>query len=182
MPLSGCRRSEAEYQKLLVENEHLKAQLASLSAAASGTGQGSSQPGEPDLKLEIDELWAQRFDDNDYRAKQRLLKKTLRVTGLVENVTDSSITIYGRNKQFGSVRMNVNLDAAHALRIRNGLATLEKGVTITAQGNFLYDRMWLDNAFLVDKDSGKPLTTDDLGMISQARGTDSAPPKTAPEK
>jgi hypothetical protein len=169
--LSACGRSEKEYQKLVEENARLKAQIERL------TGSGGKDPAmpsdTPELKLSMAELWQKRFEEDlDYRARKLLADKTIRMSGQVESVTDDSVSIYGSSKRFGTIRMTVQLVPGYAVRIRNGLALLEKGATVTVQGKFEYERMGIDDAVFVNPETGKALYSDNLA-VAQNGGTSS---------
>ena len=169
--LSACGRSEKEYQKLVEENARLKAHLEKL------TGSGDKDPATPsdapELNLSMAELWDKRFEEiNDFRAQKLLANKTIRMRGQVESVTDDSISIYGSSKRFGTIRMTVKLVPGYALRVRNGLALLEKAATVTVQGKFEYERMGINDAVFVDPETGKALYSDKLA-VAQNGGTSS---------
>jgi hypothetical protein len=165
--LSGCGRSEAEYQKLLVENQQLKAELEKSSRLGGGKGAGEAgaRADAPDLDLAINELLAQRFDDTEFRARNRLADKIIRVTGSVESVLATSVILYGTSKRFGTARLTINLNGPYAGRVKAGLVSLEKGAAVTVQGRFVYDRMWLNDAVFVDKATGRTLFSDELSAL-----------------
>ena len=158
--VTGCDRNAAELASLKTDNERLRAELANLRRKGGGEKDSESAAGKPEQILEVDELWSQRFEGG-FRARQRLSDKTLRVTGILDAISQDSLSIYGvgvsRNSQ-----LTVTLEKNYAARIQTGLAALEKGATITVQGKFLFDRMELKEAMVVDKVSGVPLTTKDL--------------------
>jgi hypothetical protein len=164
--LSGCGRSEAEYQKVLVENQQLKAELEKSSRLGGGKGasEAGARPDAPDLDLAINELLAQRFDDTDFRARNRLADKIIRVTGSVESVLATSVILYGNSKRFGTARMTINLNGPYAVRVKAGLVSLEKGAAVTVQGKFVFDRLWLNDAVFVDK-AGRTLFSDELSAL-----------------
>jgi hypothetical protein len=129
-----------------------------------------------DLDLSIAELWTQRFEDNQFRAKQRLDRKQIRVTGMIESVFERSVTIFGTGTRFGSVSILVQLDENYAGQIAEGLAALQKGATITVQGRFVYDKMWLQDAAIVERQTGKRLSSKDLvGMAGEGTSPSAAP-------
>jgi len=126
----------------------------------------------------MSELWEKRFDDSDFRAKNLLADKTMRISGKVESVTDDAVSIYSASKRFGTIRMGIKLMPGYAVRVRTGLALLEKGATVTVQGKFVYDSMGIDDAVFVNPESGKTLYSDNLA-VTQGGGTpSSAPPLT----
>jgi hypothetical protein len=185
LAFTSCGRSEAEYQKILAENQRLKAELATLTPPASQTvaaGEAPSPAPEPDLDVTIDELWAQRFDDNEFRSRQRLAGKTIRVAGLVDSVSDDSILLLGTTERFGNVRMKVNLNSTYLGRTRAGIASLEGGLPVTVQGTFLYDRTWLTDAVVVDRNTGQTLSSSEiLSLISRARAGAPVSPHSTPQ-
>ena len=182
--LPACRRSEAEYQRLVSENQHLKREIERLMHRDTDEKAGvkSGEPGKeaPDLTLTIVDLWSQRFDDNGFRARQRLANKTIRITGSVQGVAAESFGLAGVSKRFGNVRLGVNLVSGYAVRIRDGIAALDQGTVVTVQGKFIYERMALSDALFVDGTTGQVLYSDDL--LSLAAGapkrasSPSAPP------
>jgi hypothetical protein len=166
---SGCRRTEAEYQKLVEENTYLRNEVERLKrrGAEEKVEEKEGQlVGAPDLAATIVDLWSQRFDDNEFRARQRLSGKVIRLTGAVDAVSADAIGIAGESKRFGGVRMGVNLSAGYALRVAQGLAALERGALVTVQGKFNYERMILVDATFVDQVSGRTLYSDDLLSLS----------------
>jgi hypothetical protein len=183
--LSGCWRTEAEYQKLVEENQYLKSEVERLNrrGAEEKAEISSKTPGDaPDMSLTIVDLWSQRFDDiNDFRAKQRLSNKTLRITGAVDGVAADAIGLVGVSKRFGNIRMAINLTPGYALRIRDGLAALEPGTVVTVQGKFLYERMILTDATIVDQTSGRALYSDDLLSLSAGIPISKAQPNPPPK-
>jgi hypothetical protein len=169
--LSACGRSEKEYQKLVEENARLKAQLERL--AGSGNKELATPSDAPELNLSMAELWDKRFEDiNDFRARKLLSNKTIRIAGQVESVTDDSVSIYGSSKRFGTIRMTINLMPGYAVRVRGGLALLEKGATVFVQGRFAYERMGVDDAVFVNPETGKTLYSDNLAVAGSG-GTSS---------
>ena len=174
--LPGCDRSAAQIAVLKAENERLKAELAQLRPKPNGSKEGENQPGKADLILDISELWSQRFEDNEFRAKQRLSGKTIRVTGLVDGVNGQTISMFGVGKVSRSVRMSANLESTHAAKIQEGLASLEKGATVTVQGKFAFDRMGLDDSTFADKETGRTLTPAEILTLAQAGVSKTAPP------
>ena len=89
-------------------------------------------------------------------------------------MSGESLTIYGVGKS-RNVRMTVNLERSHAAKIQDGLAALEKGVTLTVQGKFGFDRMELLEATIVDNTSGTPMTTEQLQALGQIAPGDPPP-------
>jgi len=169
LALPGCRRTEAEYQKLAGENAYLRTEIERLTqrqAAEKTQEKEGVSPGKPDLNVTLVDLWSQRFDDNEFRARQRLSGKLIRLTGAVDGVAADSISIAGESKRFGGVHMTVNLAAGYALRIRDGLAALERRSVVTVQGKFNYERMILTEAVFVDQAGGRTLYADDLLALS----------------
>jgi acylphosphatase len=177
---SGCNRESAQLSALREDNERLK---KALEEARSGTPASqetdSGSPAQADLDLSIAELWSQRFQEIQYRAKQRLDKKLIRVTGFVENVSDRSVTIFGTGTRFGSVSLVAQLEESYIRQIETGLVSLKKGATVTVQGRFLFDKMWLENAVFVDRGTGKRLVSEDLATAADSESQ--APPKTPAE-
>ena len=179
--LCACDRNAAELAALKADNEHLRAELAQLRSKAHGAKEAETDPAKADLILTINELWSQRFEDSEFRSKQRLSGKIIRVTGFVDNVTSGSVALYGTGKASRSVRMSVNLNSGYAAKIQEGLAELGKGITITVQGKFAYDRMGLDDSAFVDKATGKSLSDKEMRVLGQS-GSTSPLPLPAPEK
>ena len=169
--LAGCDRNAAELATLKAEKERLKTELAKLQQGAKEPG---AAMGKPDLTLALNELWTQRFDDNGFRARQRLADKVMRVTGTLDEVASERISLHEPG-QTQNVRMTVNLEKQYAARVQQGLGALEKGATLTVQGKFSYDRMELSDATILDKTSGAPMTTEQLQAFVQ-RGSDAQPP------
>ncbi len=166
---AGCRRTEAEYQQLVEENSYLRGEIERLSRRGSEEKAEEKEgqlAGTPDLAATIVDLWSQRFDDNEFRSRQRLSNKVIRLTGAVDAVDADSIGVAGTSKRFGNVRMGVNLASGYALRISQGLAALERGSLVTVQGKFNYERMILTDAMFVDQVSGRTLYADDLLSLS----------------
>lgn len=167
--VTGCRRSEAEYQKLVQENAYLRTEIERLkkrNAEEDSEEKKGVPPGTPDLKVTLVDLWSQRFDDNEFRARQRLSNKLIRLTAAVDGVSADAVNLAGESKRFGNVRMNVHLADGYALRIRDGLAALERGTVVTVQGKFNYERMILTEASFVDQAGGRILYSDDLLALS----------------
>ena len=178
--LPGCNRNAAELASLKADNERLRTEIANLRRKVGGGSEGETTPGKADQVLGINDLWAQRFEDNGFRARQRLTDKTLRVTGVLDAISGESLSIYGVGNS-RNAQMNVNLGKNYAARIQRGLAALEKGITITVQGKFMYDRMELNEAVIVDKATGVPLSEEQLEAFGQV-GTDGKPvPPPLPE-
>ncbi len=173
--LPGCGRRESDFQKLLHENEQLKAELEKLRQSNPGAKAGKGETAAPaDLDVEINALWTQRFDDNEFRSRQRLADKALRVTGAVDSVTESSISLIGDSKRFGSVRMTVNFNPAYASKSRAGLTSLERGLEVTVQGKFVYERTSLTDAVFVDRKTGKVLSSAEISALARDRRIDPA--------
>lgn len=175
---TGCRRTEAEYQKLVQENAHLRSEIERLSRKTveeKAEEKAGLVLGEPDLASTIVDIWSQRFDDNEFRSRQRLSDKIIRVTGAVDGVAADSISLAGASKRFGNVRMGVHLASGYALRIRDGLSALERGSTVTVQGRFNYERMILSEAMFVEQVSGRALYSDDLLALSSGITLSGAP-------
>lgn len=179
--LGGCDRNASEVSTLRAENDRLRAELAQLRRKPGGAKESESQPGKPDMILGINELWTQRFEDNEFRAKQRLTDKIIRVTGLVDGVSGGTISLFGAGKSGRSVRMGVRLDPAYADRIQGGLASLEKGSSVTVQGKFAFERMGLEESTFVDKATGKTLSPEEMLALAQA-GAVKSPSPSDPEK
>lgn len=160
---AGCNRESAQLSALREENERLKRALeqARSSAPPLQAVDGGLAP-KADLDLSIAELWSQRFEDTPFRAKQRLDQKLIRVTALVESVSDRNVTLSGTGTRFGSVNLLIQLDDAYIKQILDGLASLQKGAQVTVQGRFLFEKMWLDSAVFVDRKTGKLLLSKDL--------------------
>jgi hypothetical protein len=186
---SGCRRTEAEYQRLVAENAQLRSEIERLTRKGieqKAEEKGGASVGEPDLAATIVDLWGQRFDDiNEFRARSRLSGKTIRVTGAAEVQSADSIALTGESKRFGVVRMTVNLSPGYATRIDKGLAALERGTLVTVQGKFSYERNILTEATFVEPAGGRILYTDDLLALSAGvpiiRATRGAPATPAPK-
>jgi hypothetical protein len=178
--LQGCDRSAAELATLKVENERLRKEIVNLRQNANGAKEPGASAGKPDMILEINELWKQRFEDNEFRAKQRLSDKTLRVTGILDAISSDSMSIYGLGKS-RNVRMGVALEKLYAAKVQDGIAALEKGVSVTVQGKFAYDRMELTDATIVDKASGNPMTAEQLQAFGQIGPDGTPPPAPLPE-
>ena len=162
---TGCDPQSAEMAALKAENDRLRAELANLRGKPIGTI-SESTGGKPDLILEFNELWNQRFEDNEFRARQRLADKVLRVTGILDGISRENLLLYGLGRS-KNVRISVNLEKAYASKIQDGLAALERGVTLTVQGRFAYDRMELNDSMIVDKATGAPQGTEEIQSIGQ---------------
>ena len=169
--LPGCERRTPEEAALKAENEKLKAKLAQPRGTPGGAKEAGSHPGKADLVLDINELWNQRFGDNDFRAKQRLSGKTIRVTGLFDGVSRETVSLYGSAKISLNVRLNAHLENTHASKLQDALASFEKGAAVTLQGKFAFDRMGLDDAIFVNKATGATLTPAEvLALANQGVG------------
>lgn len=163
---SSCRPDADQIRALQDENARLKKALEEARGQVK-TGLPSA-PAQADLNLTLKELWSQRFEDNQFRAKQRLDQKQLRVTGLLESVSDHSVTLFATGTPFGSVSLLAQLEDNYIKQISDGLANLEKGAQVTLQGRFLFDKMTLDGAVFVDRGTGKPLDSRELTSIPSA--------------
>lgn len=164
--VTGCDRNAAELVSLKADNERLRAEIANLRRKASGAKDPESAAGKPDQILSVSDLWTQRFEDHEFRARQRLSDKTLRITGILDGISGGNVLLYGVGKS-RNVQVSVNLEKGYAARIEDGLDALEKGVTITVQGKLLYDRMELNDATIVDKATGAVLNTEQLQAYGQ---------------
>lgn len=168
---AGCRRTEAEYQKLVQENAYLRSEIERLNRRGveeKTEEKGGGAVGPPDLALTVLDLWSQRFEDvYEYRSRSRLSGKSLRVTGGAEVLSGGdSISMTGESKRFGPVQMGAHLSPGYAQRIQAGLAALERGTVVTVQGKFNYERMILVDAMFVDQTGGRILYSDDLLSLS----------------
>lgn len=177
--LCACDRHAAELAALKADNEHLKAELAQL-RKANGK-ETETETGKPDLILSINDLWTQRFEDIAFRSKQRLSGKLIRVTGYVDNVGGSSVALYGIGKSSRGVRMSANLNGGYAAKIAEGLGELQKGIVVTMQGKFAYERMVLDDSVFVDKTTGKALSDAEIRVLGES-GAALPAPTPDPEK
>ena len=162
---AACDRQTAEIQRLTDENTRLKTELERL-RNPSETGSSAAPGATPDFDLTMAELWTQRFEDSDTRARKRLADKLVRVTGRIESVRDDKVSITGTSRSAGSVRMSARLNSAYANRVEVGLASLEKGAAVTVQGRLDFDRMALNDAQFVDRTTGKALLSEDLAALS----------------
>ena len=178
--LSGCDRNAVEMASLKADNDHLRAEIANMRRKASGAKDPEAVAGKPDQILGINELWTQRFEDNEFRARQRLTDKTLRVTGILDGISGGNLVLYGVGKS-RNVQISVNLERGYANRIQDGLATLEKGVTITVQGKLMYERMELNEATVVDKTTGVVLMSEQIQAFGQIGPDGQAVPPPLPE-
>ena len=181
---SGCRRTETEYQKLVAENQYLKSEVERLNRRGADE-KAPPQAGDtggtaPDLDITLVDLWSQRFDDNNFRAKQRLSNKIIRLTGNVDAVAADAVALAGDSKTFGHVKIGISLTSGYAIRIKDGLAALERGTTVTVQGKFLYDRMNLTEALFVDQKTGRALYSDDLLALNGPSSKPALKPATPP--
>ncbi len=148
----------------------------------SGEEEPKASSSQPDMVLEINDLWTQRFEDNEFRARQRLSGKILRVTGLLDTITGESMFLYGVGKT-RDVRMTASLERVYSSKIQAGLATLEKGVTLTVQGKFVYDRVELSDALIVDKATGSVFSVDQIRAIGDPGAISvGSPPAPKPSK
>ncbi len=162
--VGGCNRDSAELNELRAENDRLKMALAQARAAVVGMHDGNDTP-VADLDLSIADLWAQRFEDNQFRSKMRLDQKQIRVTGIVESVSERSVVIFGTGTRIGSVSLMAQLDEAYVTQVREGLAALQKGREITLQGRFVFEKMGLQDAAIIDRQTGWRLTSKDLANV-----------------
>lgn len=173
--LASCGKSDAEYHRLLEENERLRMEIEQFKLKLSDKAPDKAtdvRSEKPDLDLNIIELWTQRFDDtNAYRAKQMLSDKVIRLTGLIQvvphNASEAGIVLTGASKRYQNMRLTVNFDSAYAAKVRDGMASLDPGMTITVQGKFLFERMGMTAAEFVDRATGKALTSDDLAALAR---------------
>ncbi len=168
--LSSCGKSEAEYQRLLEENERLKMDIEQMKLKLSDKAPGKQtdvRSDQPDLDLNIVDLWSQRFEDTPYRSKQKLSDKVIRLTAIIENVSDTAITLTGASKRFQNIHMTANLESTYATKVQEGLTAIERGMTVTLQGRFLYERMGLSAAEFVDKATGRTLNSEDLAALAR---------------
>ncbi len=181
--VAGCDRNSAELAALREENERLRKALdQERNVLPPKSEENSAVVPKADLDLPIAELWAQRFEDNQFRSKQRLDQKQIRVTGRVESVFERSVTIFGTGTRFGSVSLLAQLDEAYIAQISDGLAALQKGTAVTIQGRFVYDKMWLQEAVLVDRETGKRLVSQDLMTLAESPAGPSAGPEPESQK
>jgi hypothetical protein len=165
LTLSGCDRGAARIQALEAENELLKADIESLRKKL-GEANTAVTAKDTNLDVSLKELWTQRFEDNQFRAKQRLDRKEIRVTGTVDGITGRSVTLIDTSARFGAITLLAQLDDDFLKQNFETLAALQKGIELTVQGRFLFDKMWLENAIFVDRKSGKPLTNKDLTSLT----------------
>jgi hypothetical protein len=159
----SCDRNSAQIRSLEEENARLRKALEE--ARGGGATAHSPVQGHADLDLTLKELWSQRFEDNQFRAKQRLDQKQVRVTGQLESVSDRSVTLFDTRTTFGSVTLLAQFDDAYIKEISEGLASLQKGMQLTVQGRFLFDKMSIDGAIFVDRATGKQLDSRDLARM-----------------
>jgi len=184
LSLVGCNRDSEKVRALQAENERLSKALAAIQAGSVGAGRENlASDGKADLNLSITQLWKQRFeDDNPFRARQRLDQKRIRVTGDVSNISERTVTLSGTGTRLGSVNLHAQLDDAFLKQFMNALASLQKGMSVTIQGRFVFDKMTLEDAIFVDPISGKPLTSSDFAELSKSerpKDTSSAGPSDA---
>ena len=106
----------------------------------------------------------------------------IRITGLVDSISGNTVLLYGAGNSARSVRIGVNLSSAYAAKIQEGLAELEKGLTVTMQGKFAYDRMSLDESVFVDKATGKTLFDPEIRLLGGGHAADGAVPPPVPDK
>ena len=139
-----------------------------LAAVPACTEETTAPAQHADLDLTIAELWAQRFEDNQFRAKQRLDQKQIRVTGTLDSVSDRTVTLFGTGARFGSISLLAQLDDAYIKQVMEGLAALQKGLEVTVQGRFLCDKMWLQDAAIIDRKTGKRLAAKELMALSSS--------------
>jgi hypothetical protein len=167
--LSACDRSLARVRELEAENKRLKEAIEAMRAKLTGEAirEERAPSKAPDLKLSIDELWTQRFEDNRFRAKQRLDGKKIRISGQVDSVSSRSLTLFGKMTRFGNVSLMVQLDEQEAARVQDRLAQLESGAEVVVEGRFLFDRMWLVDAKFIDPDAAKG---GDAAAVAGGRG------------
>ena len=84
------------------------------------------------------------------------------MTGEVGSVTARSVALSGGVTRFGVVNLLAQLDDVYARQVQQGLASLEKGRSLTVVGRFVFDKMWLVDAILVDSKTGKPLSPEEI--------------------
>lgn len=178
--LPACDRNAAALASLKADNERLRAEIANLRRKGSGGADADSTSGKPDHILGINELWSQRFEDNEFRSRQRLTDKVVRVTGILDNLSAEGLSIYGVGKS-RNAQLSVILEKNFAAKIPDGLAALEKGITITVQGKFKYDRMELHEAAIVDKATGMPMSSEQLQAFGQVGPNGGPVPPPLPE-
>lgn len=163
--LTGCDRSAARIQALEAENELLKADIESLRKKLGEVNTPVTAK-ETNLDVTLKDLWKQRFEDNQFRAKQRLDRKEIRVTGTIDSITGRSVTLIDTSARLGAISLLAQLDDDFLKQNFETLASLQKGLELTVQGRFLFDKMWLENAIFVDRKTGKPLTNKDLTNLT----------------
>ena len=173
LPMAGCDREKIH--ALEAENAELRAELAIEHKKHSG-GENTSVAENVTLDLSLKDLWSQRFEDStEFRARQRLNQKEIRVTGLVQSVDEHSVTLFDTGARFGAVSLVAQVDDNFLTQNAEGLASLKKGATVTVQGRFAFDKMRLEGAVFVDRKSGKLLSSKDLISLSEVEGGE--PPK-----
>ena len=94
---------------------------------------------------------------------------------MLDDISSENLGIYGVEKS-RNVRVTAHLEKGYAAQIREGLGSLEEGMTITVQGKFLYDRMELEDATIVDKATGAVLTGDQLKAFGAVKSGEVVPP------
>jgi hypothetical protein len=174
--LAGCDRQSARIRALEAENEQLKQALK----AEHGESHDQATPRADttaDLDLSLTELWTQRFEDNQFRAKQRLDQKQIRVTGMIQAVSERSVTLFDTGARLGAISLDAQIDGSFLRQNMDGLASLQKGAKVTLQGRFLFDKMRLENAVFVERASGKLLSSKDL-VAPEGAAADAAEPQT----
>lgn len=171
----GCSRESAELRELRAENDRLKTALLDAQRTAAGLHDGSDTP-VAHLDLSIAELWSERFEDNQFRSRHRLDQKQIRVTGLVDKVSERGVSIFADGTRFGSVTLLAQLDEEYVRQAEEGLAALRKGTEITVQGRFIYDKMGLQEAAIVSRKTGWRLTAKDLAEVPGAKAASAPEP------
>jgi hypothetical protein len=171
--MAGCDREKI--QTLEAENAELRAELA-ITQKKLTEGANTSVAENVTLDLTLKDLWSQRFEDTtEFRARQRLSQKEIRVTGLVESVDERSVKLFDTGARYGAVSLVAQVDDNFLSQNAEGLAALKKGTLVTVQGRFAFDKMRLEGAVFVDRKTGKLLSSKDLVSLSGADGGE--PPK-----
>jgi hypothetical protein len=164
---------------LEAENELLKVDIESLRKKL-GEANNPTAAKDANLDLSLRELGTQRFDDNKFRAKQRLDRKEIRVTGKLDVIRDRSILLFDNTAGLNPLTVQVQLDDDFLKQSAETMGALQPGMELTAQGRFLFDKMWLENAALVDRKTGKPLTIKDVANLPGAEEKPAEPVPTVP--
>ena len=159
----SCDQNSAQLRSLQEENARLRKALEEARGVVSTDH--SPVRGKADLDLTLKELWSQRFEEIQFRAKQRLDQKQVRVTGQVDSVSERSVTLFTTGTSFGLVTLAAQFDESYVNQVREGLASLQKGTPLTVQGRFLFDKMSIDGAVFVDRSTGRQLDSHDLTRL-----------------